>query len=79
MPSTGKVPKVGVVRRVSAAAVTDEAAAGQHELIFDSASFVRGFRGDQMPIEDVPSRYKPGTEVIVAVDGDRVTNMRPQT
>ena len=79
MPSTGKVPKVGVVRRVSASGVTVEDAAGQHELIFDSASFVRGFRGDQMPIEDVPSRYKPWTEVIVAVDGDRVTNMRPQT
>lgn len=79
MPSNGKVPKVGVLTQVTARGVTVKDAAGLHHLAFDRGSFVRGFRGDQMPLAEVATRYAPGMEVIIAFDGDRVTNMRPQT
>ena len=79
MPSSGKVPIVGTLTRVTTAGVRIEDAKGVHELIFDEASFVRGHRGDQMPIAEIPNRYRPGDEVIIAFAGDRVVNMRPQT
>ena len=79
MPSEGKTPKLGVLTHVTPEGITIEDAVGRHELVFDANSFVRGFRGDQMPLAEVPSRYQPGMEVIVAFQGDRVTNMRPQT
>jgi len=79
MPSTAKVPLIGTVVAVSEAGVTVENAAGRHVRRLDAASFVRGTQGDQMPIADVSRRYKAGDEVIVACEGDRVVNMRPQT
>ena len=78
MPSNGKVPIAGTLRSVTTSGVTIEDADGLHELAFDAASFVRGHRGDQMALADIPSRYQPGDDVIIAFDGDRVVNMRPQ-
>lgn len=78
MPSTGRVPIAGALSAVSASGLTVETAAGSRTLILDSTSFVRGHLGDQMAMADVPSRYRVGDDVIVAVDGDRVVNMRPQ-
>ena len=78
MPTSGKVPIAGTLRRVTEAGVTVEDAAGLHELGFDATSFVRGHRGDQMPIAEIPNRYKPGDAVIIAFEGRRLVNMRPQ-
>jgi ectoine hydroxylase-related dioxygenase (phytanoyl-CoA dioxygenase family) len=78
MPSTGKVPMVGVLRAVTPAGLKVEDGVGLHELAFDSKSFVRGYRGDQMPLDEIPDRYKPGHDVIIAFDEGRVLNMRPQ-
>lgn len=77
MPATGRVPIVGYVRSVSAEGISIHDRAGTHCLRFDANSFVRGLRGDQMPLEDVPARYGVGQEVIVAAEGDVVRNMRP--
>ena len=79
MPSSGNVPYVGHVTAVSAEGVTVRDAKGDHALTFDAQSFVRGLRGDQMPLADIPSRYPVGVEVIAAHAGDVVTNMRPVT
>lgn len=79
MPSSGNVPIVGALTEVSAQSVSVADAKGVHRLNFDANSFVRGLRGDQMPLADVPARYAAGDDVIVTVDGDRVVNMRPQT
>lgn len=78
MPSTGDCPVVGSIESIDADRVTIAVHAGVRTLRFDDASFVRGHRGDPMVRADIPSRYSPGDAVIVAVDGDRVTNMRPQ-
>jgi 1-deoxypentalenic acid 11beta-hydroxylase len=79
MPSSGNVPYVGHVIEVSAETVTVRDAKGDHTLKFNAGSFVRGKQGDQMPLADIPARYPAGLEVIVAHDGDIVTNMRPVT
>lgn len=79
MPSSGKVPLVGTVTKVSAEGVSIRDARGEHDLRFDGSSFVRGHRGDQMVLAEVPDRYAPGVEVIAAFEGDLVVNMRPQT
>jgi len=79
MPSSGKVPLVGTLTAVSPDGVTIRDDKGEHALRFDAASFVRGHHGDQMVLADVPGRYQPGADVIIAFDGDRVVNMRPQT
>nr|WP_047166197.1 phytanoyl-CoA dioxygenase family protein [Sphingomonas sp. Y57] len=73
MPSNGNLPVVGTITAVSADGVT----IGDRTLRFDATSFVRGLRGDQMPLADIPSRYRVGQEVIAAVTGDLVRNMRP--
>lgn len=78
MPSSGKVPIAGTLTGVTETGVTVADARGIHQLRFDATSFVRGHRGDQMPIADIPARYKAGDDVIIAFDGDRVVNMRPQ-
>ena len=79
MPSNGKVPIAGSLVSVSDAGVAVRDALGVHELLFDNSSFVRGHRGDQMKLSDVPGRYHPGDDVIIAFDGPRVVTMRPQT
>jgi 1-deoxypentalenic acid 11beta-hydroxylase len=79
MPSDGKVPMVGTIRDVTAQGVTVIDAQGERRLRFDDRSFVRGHRGDQMPLADIPGRYQAGDDVIIAHDGDCVVNMRPQT
>jgi hypothetical protein len=78
MPSTGKVPLAGRVVDVSAEGIKLRDAHGTRALVFDDNSFVRGHRGDQMALVNIPTRYKPGDDVIVAFDGNRVVNMRPQ-
>lgn len=78
MPSSGKVPLVGTLTAVTPAGLKVQDACGVHELAFDSASFVRGHYGDRMPLDEIPDRYKPGKEVIIAFEGGRVLNMRPQ-
>lgn len=78
MPSNGRVPLAGSLSQVSASGLTIDTAAGPRSLILDSASFVRGHHGDQMTMADVPNRYHIGDHVIIAADGDRVVNMRPQ-
>lgn len=79
MPSTGKVPVVGTITEISSKGARIADAHGERLLRFDEHSFVRGHKGDQMALADVPARYHPGSEIITAVDGDRVVNMRPQT
>lgn len=79
MPSSSKVPIAGRLTRVTAEGVAVQDAAGVHELRFDAASFVRGHAGDQMKLDAVPERYRPGDDVIIAFESDRVVNMRPQT
>lgn len=78
MPSDGKVPVVGTIRAVSEHGVTIKDGCGEHILRFDATSFVRGSQGDQMVLADVPNRYAPGVDVIAAIEGDLVINMRPQ-
>ncbi|ROZ69209.1 phytanoyl-CoA dioxygenase [Ramlibacter sp. WS9] len=78
MPSTGKVPLVGTLTEVTKTGLKVEDANGVHELAFDSTSFVRGHQGDRMPLHEIPDRYKPGKEVIIAFEDRRVVNMRPQ-
>jgi 1-deoxypentalenic acid 11beta-hydroxylase len=73
MPSDGNLPVVGTIAAVSADGVT----IGDRALRFDATSFVRGLRGDQMPLADIPGRYRVGQEVIAAVTDDLVRNMRP--
>ncbi len=79
MPSSGNVPYIGHITEVSARSLTVRDAKGEHKLNFNNDSFVRGRQGDQMPLADIPGRYPVGAEVIVAHDGDAVTNMRPVT
>ena len=79
MPSSGNCPVAGSIKAVSAEDVTIETAKGDVHLRFDEHSFVRGNRGDQMPLADIPHRYQPGDDVIVATEGDLVVNMRPQS
>ena len=79
MPSTGKVPLAGTLTAVSETGVTLRDAKGDHQLMFDAKSFVRGHRGDQMQLADVPARYHSGEDVIIAHEGHLVVNMRPQT
>lgn len=79
MPATGKVPIVGTVCAVSAEGVTIKDMQTEHVLRFDDTSFVRGLRGDRMPLDQVSERYAPGAEVIIAYSGDVIVNMRPQT
>lgn len=79
MPSDRQCPVVGELTAVDAEGVSVRDAGGERHFRFSPDSFVRGTRGDQMPIADVPSRYRPGDEVILAYDNDRVVNLRPQT
>lgn len=79
MPSSENVPIVGTLTDVSPEGLSIEDAKGVHRLRFDANSFVRGLRGDQMALEDVPARYQAGDDAIVTFDGGRVVNMRPQT
>ena len=76
---TANVPLVGTIADVSAQHVVIRDDRGEHRLRFDERSFVRGYQGDQMPLGDVPARYRVGLEVIAAFEGDRVINLRPQT
>lgn len=79
MPSSGNTPWVGTIAAVDAQSVTIADATGdQHRLRFDANSFVRGTKGDQMPLKEIPQKYQPGDDVIVMADGERVINMRPQ-
>lgn len=79
MPSTGNTPCIGSITQVSANSVHLVDPAGvDHALTFDENSFVRGNKGDQMPLNIIPERYQVGDDVIVMRDGDRVINMRPQ-
>lgn len=78
MPSSGNCPLAGAITAVSADGVTLATANGERSLRFDDTSFVRGMRGDRMPLADIPGRYNPGDEVIVAFEGDVAKNMRPQ-
>lgn len=79
MPSSGNCPIVGEVTALDAESVTVRDRRGEHRLVLDGGSFVRGMQGDQMPISDVPVRYKVGDEIIVAEQAGRIVNMRPQT
>lgn len=79
MPSNAKLPLVGTIAAVTSEKVVVRDERGEHTLRFDKNSFVRGYHGDQMSLSDVPSRYQVGLEVIAAFEGDRVTNLRPQT
>lgn len=78
MPSNGDVPIAGTLTSVTEAGVVIDDAKGSHGLAFDARSFVRGHRGDQMPLADVPARYRAGDDVIIAHAGGCVVNMRPQ-
>jgi len=79
MPSSGRCPIVGEVTAVDAEGVSVRDGLGERRFRFTAESFVRGTQGDQMPVADVPARYRAGDEVILAHDGDLVVNMRPQT
>lgn len=79
MPSDRQCPIVGALTAVDAQGVSVRDMRGEHRFRLSPGSFVRGTQGDQMPVADVPSRYRAGDEVILAYDGDVVVNMRPQT
>jgi hypothetical protein len=79
MPSNRKCPVVGILKAIDEYGVTVSDARGEHRFAFGPESFVRGFKGDQMPVTDAHSRYRVGDEIIVAYDDGMVRNMRPQT
>lgn len=79
MPSSWNTPLVGTVQSVSEQSVTIGNGDGEHTLTLDEKSFVRGPYGDQMPLADIPGRFKPGETVIITRDHGRVVNMRPAT
>jgi len=78
MPSSGNVPIVGRLTEVAVDHLRIADARGEHTVTLDDRSFVRGMQGDQMPLSEIPARYVPGDEVIIAVEQGRVVNMRPQ-
>jgi ectoine hydroxylase-related dioxygenase (phytanoyl-CoA dioxygenase family) len=78
MPSSGKLPIVGRLTYVGTEMLRLRDNRGEHILMLDEKSFVRGMHGDPMARTDIPARFAPGDEVIVAAERGRVINMRPQ-
>jgi hypothetical protein len=78
MPSSGNVPIVGRLTDVGTEQLRVRDTRGEHVVLLDDKSFVRGMHGDQMTRADIPVRFAPGDEVIIAVEHGHVINMRPQ-
>jgi hypothetical protein len=78
MPSSGNVPIVGRLTDIGTEQLRVRDTGGEHVILLDDKSFVRGLHGDQMTRADIPARFAPGDEVIIAVEHGHVINMRPQ-
>ncbi|MBG6120014.1 MULTISPECIES: phytanoyl-CoA dioxygenase family protein [unclassified Sphingobium] len=77
IPSNGNIPVMGTVEAADVDGILLNIGAEQRRFRFDDRSFVRGQKGDQMPLSDVPARYGRGIEVIATTDGDTIRNLRP--
>ena len=45
--------------------------------VVDEQSYCRGLDGKEIPLEELPKRFRLGDEVILAAEHGRVTIMRP--
>ena len=77
-PFAPRLPYVGTLTAISADRIVVRDAQGDHPLRVDATSYIRGFQGNKLNAAEVPGVYQPGTEVIVAYEGELVQTMRPQ-
>jgi hypothetical protein len=71
-------PLVGKVSAVAGDSITvDDGDGGPTKLEVDAATYVRGRRGDRIPIEDLPSTYPVGGDAMVAYSEGKAQVIRP--
>lgn len=78
MGASENPPIVGRVAGVEPGAIRvegDDGRGGRFRL--DAQSYVRGLDGRQVPLADIPARFKVGDEVILAASNDHATILRP--
>lgn len=77
MAKGDKCPIVGTVEEISEDFIKVRDASGQRTLSIDPETYVRNTVGQKLNGSEIPEFYKPGSEVIIAYDGDRASVVRP--
>ena len=72
------LPIVGTLTTVGADRLTVKDAVGEHTLRIDADSYCRDQVAKRILQPELASAFPPGSEVIIATEGARVKNMRPQ-
>jgi hypothetical protein len=72
------LPIVGTLTAVAADQLTVKDAVGEHTLRIDADSYCRDQVAKRILEPELASAFAPGSEVIIAIEGGRVKNMRPQ-
>jgi 1-deoxypentalenic acid 11beta-hydroxylase len=78
MPSSGNVPIVGRLTDIGTEQLRVRDSRGEHVVLLDDKSIVRGMHNVQITRADIPARFAPGDEVVILVEHGHVINMRPQ-
>jgi hypothetical protein len=79
MGASENTPIVGRLTGVEPGVATiagDDGRGGRFRI--DAATYRRGLDGKEIALADVPQRFKPGDEVILAADRDHAVTLRPQ-
>jgi hypothetical protein len=77
MARRDKCPIVGHVEEISEQHVVVRDAGGRHVLSIDPDTYVRNNQGKKLSGPGIAEWYRPGSEVIIAHDGDRASVVRP--
>ncbi|MBV9840941.1 MAG: phytanoyl-CoA dioxygenase family protein [Sphingomonadaceae bacterium] len=77
MAKRDKCPIVGHVEEISEDRVIVRDEAGQHTLRIDPETYVRNTFGKKLNGPAITDFFRPGSEVIIAYDGDRASVVRP--
>ncbi len=72
-----KCPIVGHVEEISEQHAVVRDAGGRHVLSIDPDTYVRNDQGKKLRGPGIAEWYRPGSEVIIAHDGDRASVVRP--
>ena len=72
-----KCPIVGTVEQIAVDGIVVRDPAGSHELSIDPDTYVRNTVGQKLVGTEITDFYSPGSDVIIAYDGNRASVVRP--
>lgn len=78
MAASGNTPIVGNITSITQREVAVQGEDGRSgTFTFDESTYSRGLDGGKVPLDEIPMRFQPGDEVILASHEGRVTVLRP--